>query len=241
MMSVRSNCPVLRALMRKYDDSALGDVDEGSVGEHGGVQRRVEVVRQRNHAAEIALDELRVVLDGMGERAEDHADRRELLPEGGADRDRVEHGVDRDAGEPRSLVQRDVQLLVGFEQLGIDLGEILRAVGKRLRRRVVGQRLEVDRFDPQLRPVGMRHRHPLLQGGEPALEQELRLALAPGYLADRGLVEARRQRVRIDLRHEAVRIRSRQGLRDGGVVVGCRHGCQVLVKSITISPGSRLR
>jgi hypothetical protein len=48
------------------------DVDERAVGEHGRIQRRVEVVAIRRHdAAQVLLDQFRVLLHGLGERAED--------------------------------------------------------------------------------------------------------------------------------------------------------------------------
>ena len=52
---------------------ALGNVDEGAVGEHRRIQRRVEIVRDRHHAAQILLDELRVLAYGLREGAEDDA------------------------------------------------------------------------------------------------------------------------------------------------------------------------
>ena len=76
-----------------------------------------------------------------------------LLLERGRDRDAVEHRIDRDAGEPRALVQRNAELLVGLEQLRVDLVEALRRVGVGLRRRVVRDRLVVDRRVAHVRPV----------------------------------------------------------------------------------------
>ena len=49
----------------------------------------------------------------------------ELVLEGGGDRDAVEHRVHRDAAEALLLFQRDAELLVGLQQLGVDLVEAL--------------------------------------------------------------------------------------------------------------------
>ena len=190
------------------------DVDERAVGEHGRVQRRVEVVARRHHAAEVALDQLGVVLHRVRERTEDHADLGELLAEGGAHRDRVEHRVDRHAGKPGPLVQRHAQLLVGLEQLGVDVGQALRTVLRgvqRLGRRVVAQGLEVDRRDAQVAPAGVRHRRPALEGGQAPLEQELGLALAARDRPHRVGVQARRQGVALDVGDEAMPIGQLQG------------------------------
>ena len=63
----------------------LGNVAERSVGENGAVQGREIVVPGRDHGREIFPDEVGVLLDRLGERAEDDALLRERLPEGGSD------------------------------------------------------------------------------------------------------------------------------------------------------------
>ena len=107
---------------------ALGDVDERAVGEHRRVQCGIEVVAGRHDAAEIALDQFGVVLHRVREGTEDHTDGGELLAEGGSHRDRVEDRVDGHARQARAFVQRHVELLVGLEQLGVDVGQALRPV-----------------------------------------------------------------------------------------------------------------
>ncbi len=71
-------------------------VDERAVGEHRRIQRRVEIVGRRHDRAEILAHQLAVLAHRLGERAEDHPRLGELGLEGGGDRDRVEHRVDRD-------------------------------------------------------------------------------------------------------------------------------------------------
>ena len=51
-----------------------------------------------------------------------------LRLEGRRDRDAVEDRIDGDAGEQLALAQRDAELLVGLEQLRVDLVEALRRV-----------------------------------------------------------------------------------------------------------------
>ena len=76
---------------------ALGHEYEGAVGEYRRVQRRIEIVGRRDHRAEIFLHQLGMLADGFRDRAEDDAGLGQFLLEGGDDRDRIEHGVDRDA------------------------------------------------------------------------------------------------------------------------------------------------
>ena len=93
-------------------------------------------------------------LHRLGDRAEDDAGLGKLLLEGRDDRDGIEHRIDRDAaarlarpfdaGEDRPLVQRNAELLVDLQELGIDLVERLRPRG-RLRRGVIIEILIVDR------------------------------------------------------------------------------------------------
>src|SRR3546814_6768198 len=74
------------------------------------VQAGMLVVAVGHHRAEVLSHQLRMVLHRLGDRAEDDADFLEVLPEGGGDRDAVEHGVDRDAGQQLLLAQRNAEL-----------------------------------------------------------------------------------------------------------------------------------
>ena len=131
-------------------------VDEGAVGEHRGVERGVEVVGVGHDVPRYCSISSGCVLHRLRERAEDDAGRRQPLLEGGGDRDAVEHRVDRDAGQARALVQRHAELVVGREQLRVDVGQALRPVGLGLGRRVVGDRLVVDRRVAQRAPSAAR-------------------------------------------------------------------------------------
>ena len=119
---------------------ARRQVDEGAVGEHRRIEGGEEIVGHRHHRTQILLHELGVLADRLRDRHEDHAGLPELLLEGGRDRDGVEHGIDRDpapriahaaviahhARQHLLLAQRNAELLVGLEDLGVDLVERLR-------------------------------------------------------------------------------------------------------------------
>ena len=53
----------------------------------------------------------------------------ELLFKGRADRDAIKHGVHCDASEALTFFERNAELLVGLDQLGINLVETFRAIG----------------------------------------------------------------------------------------------------------------
>ena len=71
-------------------------IDERAVGEHRRVQRREEIVGDRHHRAEIFLHQLGILADRFRDRHEDHAGLLQLFLEGGRDRNRIEHRIDRD-------------------------------------------------------------------------------------------------------------------------------------------------
>ena len=106
-------------------------------------------------------------------------------------------------GEPRPLVQRHPELLVGLEQLRVHLVEALRAVLLLLRRRVVRDRLVVDRRVVDVRPGRLVHREPVPVGLEPPLGHPVRLALLRRDEAHDVLGQAGRQRLLLDVGDEA--------------------------------------
>jgi hypothetical protein len=205
----------------------LGDIDKGAIREHRRVQRSVKVVAHRHHAAQVALDEFRVVLHRVRERAEDHTHLGELLAEGGAHGHRIEHRIHRHPGQACAFVQGHAQLFVGFEQLGVHLVQALGRVLERLGRRVVRQRLEVHRRHAQVRPVRWLHAAPALEGRQAPLQQKGGLTLLARDGADGVFVQSRRQAVGFDVGGEAVRVWRVQGLLQGRVLRsagGCGFG-----------------
>src|SRR5262245_56850093 len=173
-------------------------VDERAVGEHRRVECGEEVVGDWHHGAEILFHQLGVLLQGFRDRHEQHTGLGELRLEGGRDRDRIEHGVDRNlavavaldhfrviavravgilhAFERCDLAQRDAELLVGLEDLGVDFVERLRAL-LLLGGRVVIDVLIVDRTVLHARPLGLAHGQPAVIGVEPPREHPLGLVL----------------------------------------------------------------
>ena len=72
-------------------------VDERAVGEHRRVERGEEIVADRHHRAEILFHQLGMLVDRLRDRHEEDAGLGELGLEGGGDRNRIEHRIDRDA------------------------------------------------------------------------------------------------------------------------------------------------
>ena len=70
-------------------------VDERAVGEHRRVERGEEIVGDRHHRAEIFPHQVGMLLQRLRDRHEEDAGLRQFLLEGGRDRDRIEHRVDR--------------------------------------------------------------------------------------------------------------------------------------------------
>ncbi len=145
---LRVDAEVGRQLHRAL--GASGDVDEGAVGEDRRVEAGPVVVGRRDHAAQVLLEQLGVVPGGVAHGAEDHAGLGQLVLKGGLDGDGIEDRVDGnfsrgaifpfllqrrrgrrgfgragvvDAQQRLRLGERDAELLVGLQQLGVDLVE----------------------------------------------------------------------------------------------------------------------
>ena len=185
----------------------LGDIDERTVGEYRRVETGKEVVTTRHDRAEIFLDQLRMLADGFRDRTEDHAGVGELLLECRCHRHTVEHRVHRHiavaggvggafhAREHFLLTQRDAELLVGFEKLGVDFVQALGLVLGAFRGGIVGNRLIVDRLVMQMRPFRRAHLFPLPECFEAPVEHPFRLVFLGRNEADDILVQPRRNRV----------------------------------------------
>ena len=157
-----------------------------------------------------------MLADRLRDRHEDHAGLLELLLEGGGDRDRIEHRVDRDlaagpgaavlahhAGEHLLLAQRNAELLVGLEDLRVDLVERLRR-DLLPRRGVVVDVLVVDLRIVDPRPGRLAHGQPAPVGVETPLQHPGGLVLLLGDEPDGVLGEALRRLVRFDRRLESI-------------------------------------
>ena len=160
-----------------------------------------------------------MLADRFRDRHEDHAGLLQLLLEGGGDRHRVEHGIDRDlaarllalalgrdhAFEHRDLAQGNAELLVGLEDFRIDLVERADLL-LRLRRGVVIEVLVVDLGIVDARPGRLRHGQPAAIGLQPPFQHPGRLVLLGGDETDRVLRQALRGLVGFDQRLEPISI-----------------------------------
>ena len=183
---------------------ALGHVDKGAVRKHRRVEGGEEIIRLRHDGTEILLDQLGMLLHGLGERAENHAGSGEPFLERRRDRDAVEYRIHGHAREPCALVQRHSELCVGLQQLRIDLFETLRTVRLGARRGVVRDRLVIDRGDLHVSPMRLGHLQPVAQRLEPPLRQEGGLVLFTRDQPHDALVQPGRDGVGLDIGHEAM-------------------------------------
>ena len=89
-------------------------------------------------------------------------------------------------------MQRDAQLVVGFQQLGIHFIQALGPVFVRLRSGVIGDLVEIDRRVVHMGPLGFPHIEPLAVCLQAPLEHEFGFVLARRYGAHDAFVEAGR-------------------------------------------------
>ena len=149
-----------------------------------------------------------------------------LLFEGGGHGNAVEHRVHRDAGQHRLLLQGDAELVVGLQQLGIDLVQALGAVLLGLGRGVVNDVLVVDGRVVDVGPGRLLHGQPVAIGLQAPFEQPFRLVLLGGNQADDVLVQAAGDGIGFDVGDESPLIfLIRKGL-DG---IGWNHSPDVLL------------
>ena len=159
----------------------------------------------------------------LRDRHEQDAGLGKLRLERGRDRDRIEYRVDRDpavaaaaltlrlilscrplhAQQRLPLAQRNAELVVGLEDLGVDLVERFRAV-LLLRRGVVVEVLVVDRAVVDARPQRLAHGEPAPIGVEPPREHPLGLILLGRNEADDVFRQALGSLVGFDVRYEPV-------------------------------------
>ena len=182
---------------------AAGDIDETAVAEDRRIQRGVEVVRIRNHRAQVLAHHFGVRLHGFGKGAKDDPLLGKLLLVGGGHRNAVEDGVHRHPGEHFLLLEGNAELFIGAQQFGVDLVQAIEQF-RGLRRRVVVRGLIVDGGVPDPRPPGLRHGEPAAIGLQPPIEQPIGLVLFRRDEADDVLVEAARRKVHVDVGDEAV-------------------------------------
>ena len=227
---------------------ALGDVDEGAVGEDRGVEAGEQIVALRNDRAEVFLDEVGIFLDRFADRQEDHPGAQQFLAEGGRDADAVEHRIDRDfarafdPGEHLLLLDRDAEFLIDAQDFGIDLVERSK-LWLRLGRGVIISVLIIDRRNVELGPVDLLHLQPRGISLEPPVEHPLRLVLLGGDEADGVFGQALGREVGLDVRAEAPLIilgdrLAEFGVGRGRVVDAVGHYCCAPAKAEALRTGS---
>ncbi len=128
----------------------------------------------------------------------------QLLLERGPHRHAIKHRVHRHPGQPLALLQRNPQLLVGLQQLRINLLQAPRPIALLLRRGIIHRALVINRRVMHMRPRRLLHRQPMAIRLEPPLQHELRLILLRRDQADDVLIQARRRRVGLHVGEEAV-------------------------------------
>src|SRR5262245_7282682 len=164
-----------------------------------------------------------MLADGLAHRTEDDAGLCQLFLERRHDAHTVEHRIDGHLGRAFHaqqhflLFQRNAELLVGLQDLRIDLVQAL-VLRPALRRRVIARRLVVDRRILHERPGRLFHGQPTLERPQPPFEHPFRLALLSRNVAHDVGVEPRRRQLLLQLSDKAVLVllrlqRARRGHR----------------------------
>ena len=146
-----------------------------------------------------------MLLDRLGDRAEDDALLLEGLAEGGLHRHRVHHSVHSHTRQGHLLLERNTQLVEGALELGIDLvhrAQLLLG----LRGGVVDHLLKINLGDVEVRPRGVLERQPIAVGLQTLLGHPVRFTLLFGNEAHHGLRETLFDQVGLDIGREAVLI-----------------------------------
>ena len=155
-----------------------------------------------------------MLADRLRDRHEDHAGLLQLLLEGGRDRNRIEHGIDRDlalalrphhALQHLDFAQGNAELLVGLQDFRIDLVERADRL-LRLRRRVVIEILVVDLGIVDARPFRLGHGQPAAIGLQPPLQHPGRFVLFRRNEADGIFRQPLRGLVGLDQRLKSISI-----------------------------------
>ena len=184
----------------------LGYIGEGAVAEDGRVEGGVEVVGVGHHRAQVLLYQLRVVVDRLGEGAEDDPLLVQALLVRGGYRDAIEDRVHGDTGQLLLLFQRNAQLVEGLQDLGVHLFQALGAIRRSGRSGVVDDILIIDGRELDVLPLGLLvlDLEPVAVGPQPPLQHEFWLVFLGRDEADGLLVQPLGDGIRLDIGHESV-------------------------------------
>mmetsp|Transcript_18145 Transcript_18145/g.28203 ORF Transcript_18145/g.28203 Transcript_18145/m.28203 type:complete len:867 (-) Transcript_18145:2198-4798(-) len=163
-------------------------VHKGPIGKHGRVQRRIIVVRDGHHGAQVLFHQFGVILDRLRDGAEDHTRFGQLILERCPHRNGVEHRIHshlaRRIGQvlgpfntrkDHLLFQRNAKFRICFQQLGIDLVQRLGFDLHRFGTGIVILVLKIDLGIVDHRPFGLFLLQPPLIGRQTPLQHPLRL------------------------------------------------------------------
>ena len=192
-----------RKLHRTAD--ALRNVAERTVGKDRGVERGVEIVGIGHDAAEILLHEIREVAQRFGNRTENDALLGQHLLEGGLDRHRVHHGIDRHARQRHLLFEGNAQFVEGPFEFGIDFVhriEFFLLLGGG----IIDDVLKIYFGNRQVGPRRRFHRQPVAVGRHAPLGHPCGFALLGGDQPHDILAQSLVDGFGLDIRGEAVLI-----------------------------------
>ena len=160
---------------------AFRDIDEGAVGEYGGVECGEKVIAIGHDSAYIAAHEVGMLLYGLAYRAEDNALLAQLVLESCLHGDGVHDGIDsRVAAQGEPFLKGNTQLVESLFQLRVDgWRTVVAFLGLLLCQRVgiVGYVLIVDGRQMEVSPGGSRLLLPIAEGLEAKLKHPFRLVL----------------------------------------------------------------
>ena len=169
-----NQCPFKLARIRRVDAEirgqfhraphAFGDETERPVAKHRRVKRRKVIVRVWHHHTEILLHQVRMLLNRFSERAKDNALLSQLLLERGSHRNAIKHRIHSHPSQAFALLQWNSELLIGLQQLRIDLIQAPRPGALLFWRRIINRCLVVNRRVVHVRPRGLLHGEPMPVG-----------------------------------------------------------------------------
>ena len=184
---------------------AFRDIDKRTVREHRRIQCGKEIITITDHASQILLDQIGMMLDGFAERTEDNALLSKRLLECCLYGDAVHHCIDRHPAKLRTFVQRNTQFVESLHQFRIDLIQALRAF-LLLRSGIVDDILIVDRRDIQVRPCRHLQCLPMAEGFQAELKQPFRFILLGGNNTNSLFIQSAMNHLRIYIGNESVLI-----------------------------------
>ena len=179
------------------------NINEGTVGEDGTVERSEIIVAIGNDRAEVFAHEFRILSHGLTDGAEDDALFLQFFLEGGFDRHGVHHGINGHTRECQTLMKRDAEFVEGLHQFGVYLfaAFLLLFLG---RVGIIRDGLIVDLWQVDVSPFGLLQCEPIAIGLQAEVEQPFWFAFLRGDETNDIFIEASLDDFRMDIGGEAV-------------------------------------